>query len=75
MLHEHELRARIGDRTTRLHRAGYALFNNELELFLSWMANEPYLAGLLKEIEAADVELSDWRASTRQGFDLKFPRD
>ncbi len=75
MLHEHQLRTRIGERTNRLSRAGYPVFNNELELFLAWMEREAYLAGLLREIEAADVEFADWSASTRQGFDVKFPGD
>jgi hypothetical protein len=75
MLHEHELKVRIVERRGRLYQAGHALFNNELDLFMAWIDSEPYLAGMLREIEAADVEFADWRGSTRQGFDLKFPAD
>lgn len=60
MLPDHDLRPRLRERRDRLYRAGPAEFELELARLLAWLESRPYMAAILREIEAAEVEYDSW---------------
>lgn len=72
MLLEHDLRARLRERRDRLYRSGAPEFEFELERFLGWLESRPYIAAILREIEAADADYDSWLHSVK-GRRLAFP--
>ena len=70
---EHDLRVRLRDRRNRLYRCGHRTWVNEAGQMLAWMRREPYLASLLREAEAADIDFEEWKAeglTDRMDIDL-----
>jgi hypothetical protein len=72
VLLEHDLRVRLRERRDRLYRAGAPEFEYELERLLGWLEGRPYIAAILREIEAADADYDSW-LHTIKGRRLTFP--
>jgi hypothetical protein len=66
MLPEHDLRPRLRERRDRLYRTGPAEFERELERLVAWLESRPYVAAILREIEAAEVEYDSWLRALRR---------
>lgn len=73
MRFEHELRVRLHERRNRLYKAGHQIFDNEETLMLAWMESEPYIAALLREIEAAELDFKRWKEESVSWQQLTFP--
>lgn len=75
MLYEQDLRAHLRQRRDRLYQTEPHIFDNELGFYLDWMAQEPYLAALLAEIDTADLDFEQWEQDKRSyGWGvLRFP--
>jgi hypothetical protein len=67
---EHELRVRLKERRNRLYKTSYTSWVNEATLMLDWMWREPYLAALLSEIDAAAVDVDEWKRTSFRGFEF-----
>ncbi len=72
MLLEHDLRIRLRERRDRLYRSGAPEFERELERLLGWMESRPYIAAILTELDAVDVDYDSWSQSFR-GRRFTFP--
>jgi hypothetical protein len=72
---EHELRVQLRERRNRLYRADWRIWESEAGLMLTWMRNEPYLRGLLCEIEAAPIDPTAWQGGARLRQEIDFPDD
>lgn len=72
MLLEHDLRIRLRERRDRLYRAGASEFEGELERLLGWMESRPYIAAILTELDAVDVDYDSWSQRLR-GRRFAFP--
>jgi hypothetical protein len=72
MLLEHDLRIRLRERRDRLYRTGAPEFERELERLLGWMESRPYIAAILTELEAADIDYDSWSQGLK-GRRLAFP--
>jgi hypothetical protein len=73
---EHELRVQLRERRNRLYRTDFRVWPNEAGMMLNWMRNEPYLAALLAEIDAAPIDPEEWkRAGGLSWNDVNFPDD
>jgi hypothetical protein len=62
VLLEHELRVRLHERRNRLYKTDWQTYKNELELMFKWLDKQPYLRALLAEVEAAEIDVDEWRA-------------
>jgi hypothetical protein len=65
VLLEHDLRVRLRERRDRLYRAGAPEFEHELERLLGWLESRPYIAAILREIEAAEADYDSWLHSIK----------
>jgi hypothetical protein len=72
VLLEHDLRVRLRERRDRLYRSGAPEFEYELERLLGWLEGRPYIAAILREIEAAEADYDSWLQSVK-GQRLVFP--
>jgi hypothetical protein len=72
VLLEHDLRVRLRERRDRLYRSGAPEFEYELERLLGWLEGRPYIAAILREIEAADADYDTW-LQTVKGRRITFP--
>jgi hypothetical protein len=76
LLYQHDLRVRLSERRARLYRAASGPFENELALFMRWMAEQPYLAALIAELETSPITVEQWQAGGGIGWQtLEFPED
>jgi hypothetical protein len=73
VLLEHELRVRLRERRNRLYKTDYQAYDNELELMLKWMRDQPYIRALLDEVETAEIDAAEWTAEFLARHSLIFP--
>lgn len=72
---EHDLRVQLRERRNRLYKTDSRVWQNEAGLMLAWMRSEPYLAALLCEVEAAPIDVVEWRATGLGFASINFPDD
>lgn len=72
---EHELRVQLRERRNRLYKADWRIWGNEAGLMLAWMRKEPYVAALVREVEAASIDPAQWQGASNIRQTIDFPND
>jgi hypothetical protein len=73
VLPDHDLRPRLRERRDRLYRTGPTDFELELERLVTWLESRPYVAAILREIEAAAIEYDSWLNALRRRGRFELP--
>ena len=75
MFYLQDLRVRLQERKTRLHRAGHRSYAEELQYFLNFLDENPYIHSLLTMLdENSSVDFEEWEAGiTGRGERPSFP--
>ena len=64
MRHLHDLRVRLQQRRNRVHVTDYRHYETELQLFLQFLDDNPYLNALLRALEASEeVDFEQWKSA------------
>ena len=64
MRHLHDLRVRLQQRRNRVHTTDYRHYETELQLFLQFLDDNPYLRALLQTLEATEEEdFEQWKGT------------
>ena len=64
MRHLHDLRVRLQQRRNRVHVTDYRHYETELQLFLRFLDDNPYLHALLRTLEASEeADLEQWKSA------------
>lgn len=74
MRHLQDLRVRLQQRRNRVHMTDYRNYETELQLFLRFLDDNPYLRALLRTLEAnEEADLEQWRATLGRRGQASFP--
>ena len=74
MRYLHDLRVRLQQRRTRVQMTDYRNYETELQLFLQFVDDNPYLHALLLELEACDeVDFDRWKERLAEPHSTIFP--
>ena len=68
MRHLHDLRCRLQQRRNRVYKTDYRQFETELQIFLKFLDDNPYLRALLHTLDATDdTDFEHWKANLKRG--------
>lgn len=68
MRHLHDLRCRLQQRRNRVYKTDYRQFETELQIFLKFLDDNPYLRALLRTLNATeDTDFEQWKANLKRG--------
>ena len=73
MLPDHDLRPRLRERRDRLYRTSPTGFDLELQRLLTWLERRPYIAAILRELEAAEIDYGTWLQALRRRGRFELP--
>ena len=69
-----DLRVRLQQRRNRVHMVDYRHYETELQLFLQFLDDNPYLRALLHTLDAGDeADFGEWKDAAAKSRSIAFP--